>query len=63
MGLKNTSLLLLLLALGNNAMAELALRQAKHSEIKAMAQDIIDAQTREITTMRGWLQSWYSIQQ
>ncbi|MCE9644127.1 DUF305 domain-containing protein [Candidatus Parcubacteria bacterium] len=48
---------------GAVAMALQALQQAKHSEIKAMAQDIIDAQTREITTMREWLWSWYSIQQ
>lgn len=43
-------------------MAQQALQQAKHSEIKQMAQDIIDAQTQEIATMRGWLQSWYGIQ-
>ncbi len=48
---------------GAVAMAEQALLQAKHTEIKKMAQDIIDAQTREITTMRGWLQSWYGSQQ
>jgi uncharacterized protein (DUF305 family) len=48
---------------GAVAMAQQALQQARHSEIKVMAQDIIDAQTREITTMRGWLRSWYGIQQ
>lgn len=40
-------------------MAELALQSAKHTEVKQLAQDIIAAQTREIATMRGWLQSWY----
>jgi len=44
---------------GAVAMAQQALRLAKHDEIKQMANDIITAQTREITTMRGWLQSWY----
>lgn len=48
---------------GAVSMAQQALQQAKHSEIKEIAQDIIDAQTREITTMRGWIQSWYGIQQ
>lgn len=44
-------------------MAQQALQNAKHTEIKQMAQEIIDAQTREITTMRDWLQSWYGAQQ
>lgn len=44
-------------------MAQQALQHAKHTEIKEMAQNIIDAQTREITTMRDWLQSWYEIRQ
>jgi uncharacterized protein (DUF305 family) len=43
-------------------MAEQALKNAKHSEIKDMAQVIIDAQTGEIATMREWLKSWYGIQ-
>ena len=43
-------------------MAQQALQSAKHAEIKQMAKEIIDAQTGEINTMRGWLQSWYSIQ-
>ncbi len=47
---------------GAVAMAQQALQQAKHSEIKGMAQNIIGAQTQEITTMRDWLQSWYDIQ-
>ena len=40
-------------------MARQALQHAKHNEIKKMAQDIIDAQTKEIDTMRTWLQEWY----
>lgn len=42
-------------------MAQQALQSAKHAEIKQMAQEIIGAQTREINTMRGWLQAWYNI--
>lgn len=45
---------------GAVAMAQKALQSAKHDEIKQMAQEIISAQTREINTMRGWLQSWYN---
>ncbi len=44
---------------GAVAMAELALQSARHAEIKQMANEIIDAQTREITTMREWLRLWY----
>lgn len=46
---------------GAVAMAEQALQTAKHPEIKQMANDIITAQTREIETMRGWLQAWYGV--
>ena len=42
-------------------MAQQALRDAQHPEIKQMANDIISAQTREIGIMRGWLKSWYGI--
>lgn len=45
---------------GAVAMAQQALQKAKHDEIKTMANDIISAQTREINTMRGWLQVWYN---
>ncbi len=41
-------------------MARLALEHAKHTEIKTLAQAIIDAQSQEITTMGNWLKSWYS---
>lgn len=44
---------------GAVAMAEGALRNAKHEELRRMASAIIDAQTTEIAQMRDWLQSWY----
>ncbi len=40
-------------------MAKEALEHSKRPEILALAQDIIDAQTKEITDMTGWYQSWY----
>lgn len=43
-------------------MAEAALANAKHGEIKEMAHAIITAQTAEIGQMREWLRNWYSIQ-
>jgi uncharacterized protein (DUF305 family) len=42
-------------------MAELALQNAGHSEIKQLAQNIISAQTAEIANMRGWQASWFDI--
>lgn len=39
-------------------MAVAAKRSAGHQEIKDMADDIIEAQQREIDMMNGWLQSW-----
>lgn len=44
---------------GAIAMAQQALQTAQHSELKTMAQNIIEAQMAEIATMREWLQSWY----
>lgn len=44
---------------GAVVMAQAALRDAKHQEIKDMANDIISAQTREINQMREWLNDWY----
>ncbi len=41
-------------------MAEAALRNAKHEEIKQLARAIIDAQTAEIAQMRSWARDWYS---
>lgn len=40
-------------------MANAALQQAQHTEIKALAQDIITTQTAEIAEMRAYLQQWY----
>jgi hypothetical protein len=39
-------------------MAERALESAGHPEMKQLANDIIEAQQREIDMMRGWLQQW-----
>ncbi len=43
-------------------MAEAALKDAKHQEIKTMANTIISAQTSEITQMKTWLKAWYGIE-
>jgi uncharacterized protein (DUF305 family) len=40
------------------AAAELALDQAGSPEIKSLAEEIIDAQRREIDQMQTWLESW-----
>lgn len=40
-------------------MAEAALEDAKHQEIKDMAKAIITAQTTEIAQMKAWLKAWY----
>lgn len=40
-------------------MAEAALANAKHEEIKTMANAIISAQTIEIQQMQSWKKSWY----
>lgn len=39
-------------------MAQAALRDAGHQEIKDLAADIIEAQQREIDMMNGWLEQW-----
>lgn len=44
---------------GAVTMAEAALQNAKHPEIKKMAQDIIVTQTKEITQMKDWFEMWY----
>lgn len=45
---------------GAVAMAQAAQKNAKHQEIKVMADDIISAQTREINQMKVWLKNWYN---
>lgn len=39
-------------------MAKLSEKQAKHAEIKALSQDIISAQQKEIDDMKRWQQQW-----
>ncbi len=39
-------------------MANMALTTAKHSELKSLAQDIVSAQTSEITNMTDWQKTW-----
>ena len=40
-------------------MSKLVATRAMHQEVKDVAQNIITAQTTEITEMTGWLQQWY----
>jgi uncharacterized protein (DUF305 family) len=39
-------------------MAKLVQRDGAHAELKAMANDIVSAQSREIETMQRWLKDW-----
>ncbi len=43
-------------------MAELALQNAQHDEIKAMATAIINAQKAEIEQMQVWQADWYGLE-
>ncbi len=40
-------------------MAKLAQTKAKRSEVKQLAQNIIDSQGKEITQMKSWYQDWF----
>jgi uncharacterized protein (DUF305 family) len=40
-------------------MAEIALERAEREELRAMAQEIIDAQETEIDQMQAWLDEWF----
>ena len=40
-------------------MAELALTNAQHQEIKDLAKAIITAQNKEISDMQAWQKAWY----
>ncbi len=40
-------------------MARLAQKKSKREEIKALSADIIGAQTKEISMMKGWLALWF----
>ena len=42
-------------------MAEMALEQAEHAEIKTLSKGIIAAQQAEITQLQGWLQDWFDV--
>ncbi len=44
-------------------MAELALTNAKHQEIKDLANAIILAQNKEIADMKAWQKAWYGIEE
>ncbi len=44
-------------------MAKLALTNAKHQEVKELANAIIRAQTSEISQMKSWQNSWYGVNQ
>ena len=44
---------------GAVSMAQLALTNAKHDEIKDLANAIIKAQTTEIDHMKSWQKNWY----
>lgn len=41
-------------------MAQSALVNAKHQEIKDLANGIISAQNKEITEMKAWQKAWYN---
>ncbi|MBU1754824.1 DUF305 domain-containing protein [Patescibacteria group bacterium] len=44
---------------GAVVMAEAALKDAKHQEIKDLAKNIISAQNTEIKEMQDWQKAWY----
>ena len=44
-------------------MAQMLQRTTNRSEMKQLAEDIIEAQTREINSMREWYRQWYGIAQ
>lgn len=46
---------------GAIAMAQQALNQAEHPEIKTLAQSIVTAQQTEIAEMQGYLRNWYGV--
>lgn len=44
---------------GALAMAENALKNATHAEIKEMSQKIIESQKKEIQQLKSWRKAWY----
>jgi|GEM_PF-1189091 len=47
---------------GAIAMAHMVLQKTNRAELVQLANDIISAQTREITLMRGWKSAWFAEQ-
>lgn len=41
-------------------MAQLALTNAEHKEIKDLANEIVSAQNKEISEMKAWQKNWYN---
>lgn len=48
---------------GAIAMAQSALEQSGHDEIRALAEAVVRDQQQEIDQMRGWLREWYGIEE
>jgi uncharacterized protein (DUF305 family) len=46
---------------GAIAMAQDALKDSQHPEVKEMAQKIIDSQQKEIEQLKAWRKHWYGI--
>lgn len=42
------------------AMARAVLKTTERSELKALASDIVSAQTKEVKIMKDWLRSWFA---
>jgi uncharacterized protein (DUF305 family) len=40
--------------------SKVVLAQTQDPELKKFTQDVIDAQTREVTQMKGWLKDWFN---
>lgn len=47
---------------GAVVMAQAVLKNSKRPELIKLANDIISAQTGEITMMKGWQKDWFNIQ-
>ena len=43
-------------------MSERHLKEAEHTELKQLCNNIVTSQRSEIDQMRQWLQDWYGIQ-
>ncbi|HEY1041223.1 MAG TPA: DUF305 domain-containing protein [Candidatus Paceibacterota bacterium] len=41
-------------------MARLVLKNSQREELKALASDIVSAQTKEISMMKEWLKTWFA---